>query len=111
MTAGLGHHALAGIHQQHSEVGGRSAGDHVARVLLVPGGVGDDEFALVGGKKAVGHVDRDALFDLGLQAIDQQREVQIALTGRAKALGGGLERRNLVIQQQFGIVEQTADQR
>jgi hypothetical protein len=33
---------------------------------------------LVGGEEAVGHVDRDALLALGGQAVDQQREVDLA---------------------------------
>ena len=58
-----------------ASVGGRGAGDHVARVLLVARRVGDDELALVGGEEAVGDVDGDALLALGRQAVDQQREV------------------------------------
>ena len=38
----------AGIHQNHRQVGSRAAGNHVARILLVSGGVGDDEFPPVG---------------------------------------------------------------
>src|SRR5699024_2738157 len=33
---------LAGIDEYQAEVGGRGAGDHVAGVLDVPGGIGDD---------------------------------------------------------------------
>jgi hypothetical protein len=47
------------------EVGGRGAGGHVARVLLVARRVGDDELAPVGGEVAVGDVDGDALLALG----------------------------------------------
>ena len=45
MAPGLGQHALARIDQQHGEVGGRRAGHHVARILLVARRVGDDELA------------------------------------------------------------------
>jgi hypothetical protein len=38
-------------------------------------GVGDDELALGGGEVAVGDIDGDALLALGLQAVDQQRQV------------------------------------
>ena len=67
MAARLGQHALARVDQDDGEVGGRGAGDHVARVLLVARRVGDDELALVGGEEAVGDVDRDALLALGLR--------------------------------------------
>jgi hypothetical protein len=40
--------------------------------------VGDDELAPVGAEEAVGDVDRDALLALGGQAVDQQREVDLA---------------------------------
>ncbi len=43
VALGLLEHALARVEQDHREVGGRGAGDHVARVLLVAGAVGDDE--------------------------------------------------------------------
>jgi hypothetical protein len=75
VAAGLGQHALARIDQDHGKVRGRGAGDHVARVLLVAGRVGDDELALLGGEEAVGDVDGDALLALGAQAVDEQREV------------------------------------
>ena len=74
---GLGQHALARIDQDHREVGGRGAGDHVARILLVPGRVGDDELALLGREEAIGDVDGDALLALGGEAVDQQREVDL----------------------------------
>ena len=48
VPAGLLDHALAGVDQDHREVGGRGARDHVARVALVARGVGDDELAVGG---------------------------------------------------------------
>src|SRR5262245_30231488 len=72
VPAGLRQHALARVDQDHREVGGRRAGRHVARVLLVARAVGDDELALVGGEVAVGDVDRDALLALGLEAVEQE---------------------------------------
>ena len=73
---GLGQHALSRIDQDHRQVRGRSAGDHVAGILFVAGRVGDDELALLGREEAVGDVDGDALLALGGKAVDQQREVQ-----------------------------------
>jgi hypothetical protein len=57
--------ARCGIDQNERDVGARRAGRHVARVLLVSGRVGDDEFALRRRKEAVGDVDGDLLLALG----------------------------------------------
>ena len=70
VAPGLHEHALARVDQDHGEVGGRGAGHHVARVLLVARRVGDDELALLGGEEAIGDVDRDALLALGGEAVD-----------------------------------------
>ena len=75
MARGLLDHALAGVDEDQREVGGRRARDHVARVLHVPGRVGDDELPPRGGEVAVGDVDRDALLALGAQAVGEQRQV------------------------------------
>jgi hypothetical protein len=48
----------------------------------VTGRVGDDELPLRRCEEAVGDVDRDALLALGLQPVDEQREVEV-LPGRA----------------------------
>ena len=109
VPAGLGEHPAAGVDQDHRGVGGRGAGDHVAGVLLVARGVGDDELALVGGKEPVGHIDRDALLALGGQAIHQQGEVDVAPL-RADPLGVGLQGGHLVVQDHLGIIEQSPDQ-
>ena len=76
MAPGLREHPLARVDQHDRQIRGRGAGDHVARVLLVAGRVGDDEPALSGGEVAVGDVDRDALLALGPQAVGQQRQVE-----------------------------------
>ncbi|MCY1228785.1 hypothetical protein D9M72_411190 [compost metagenome] len=110
MPARLRLHAAARIHQQDGQVGGGRAGDHVARVLLVPRRVGDDELALVGGKEAVGHVDGDALFALGGQAVHQQGEVEVFAL-RAHLLRVGFELRQLVLEQHLRLIQQPADQR
>ena len=109
MTARLGQHALARIDQDHGHVGGGGAGDHVAGVLLVPRRVGDDELAPFGGEEPIGHVDGDALLALGLQAIHQQGEVDLPALG-AHRLGVRLQRRELVLEDHFGVVEQPPDQ-
>ena len=95
--------ARAGVDEQQREVGGRGARDHVARVLRVPGAVGEDEAPLGRGEGAVGDVDRDALLALGAQAVGEQREVEPV----DRAL---LDVRELVGQDGLGVVEQAADQ-
>ena len=102
VAAGLGEDAVLGIDEEHGEIGGRGAGRHVAGVLHVAGRVGDDEAAALGGEVAVGDVDGDALLALGLEAVDQQREVDL-LAGGAEALGIGAQRRELVLEQELRI--------
>ena len=51
VPARLREDALARVEEDDGAVGGRGAGDHVARVLLVAGRVGDDELRLSVEKK------------------------------------------------------------
>jgi hypothetical protein len=44
----------------------------------VAGRIGDDELASLGLEVAVGDVDRDPLLALRLEAVEQQREVELA---------------------------------
>ncbi len=107
MAAGLLADALARVDQHDRQVGGRGAGDHVARVLLVARGVGDDELAPRGLEVAVGDVDRDPLLALGAQAVGQQRQVEVAV---AAALGGLLDVLELILEDRLGVVQQPPDQ-
>ena len=79
VAPGLLDDALAGVDQHHGQVGRRVPGDHVAGVLHVAGGVGDDELAGGRGEVAVGHVDGDALLALGPQPVGQQGEVGVVV--------------------------------
>ncbi len=72
-------------------------------------GVGDDELAPFGGEEPIGDVDGDPLFPLGGQAVDEEREVELAALG-ADRLGIGLERGQLVLEHELGVVEQPTDQ-
>ena len=101
---------LRGIDQNHRDLGGRRAGHHVAGVLLVPGRVGDDELAALGGEEPVGDVDGDALLALGGQAVDEQREVELVAL-RSHLLGVGLQGVEMVLEHEMRLVEQSADQR
>ena len=109
VALGLDQHALPGVDHQHGEVGGRGAGRHVAGVLLVAGRVGDDEGAPRRREEAIGDVDGDALLALGLEPVDEQGEIDV-LAGRAVAPRILLERRQLVLEDQLGIIEEAADQ-
>jgi hypothetical protein len=97
VAAGLRQHALPRVDQDDGEVRGRGAGGHVPRVLLVTGRVGDDEAPCGCGEEAIGDVDGDALLALGLQAVDQQGEVQPRPL-RAEAARVGLERAQLILE-------------
>ncbi len=66
MTTGLIQHAFTRINQQNSQVTGRCAGRHIARVLLVARRVGNNKFALFGREIAIRYVNGYALLALGL---------------------------------------------
>ena len=102
VPAGLRQHPLAGVDEHHREIGGGCAGDHVAGVLLMSRGVGNDERALAGGEHAIGDVDGDALFAFRLQAVHQQRQVEVVALG-AVSFAVGLHLRELVLEDSAGI--------
>ena len=77
---------MAGVDQDDRHLGGRCTRHHVAGVLLVTRGVGNDELALRGREVAVRHVDRDALLAFGLETVGQQCKV-------GQLAGGALSRR------------------
>ena len=100
VPAGLNQNTLARIDQNDGKFGIRRAGRHVASVLLVARRVGDDEFALVGGKEAIGDVDGDALLALGLEPVDQQRKIDV-VAGGAVLLRIPFESRQVILEQQL----------
>lgn len=108
VPAGLLHHACTGVDQDDREFGRGGSGDHVAGVLHVAGGAGEDEAPGSGGEVAVGDIDGDALFALGTQAVREQRQVQALLSAAPRCALNGAE---LVGEDRFGIVQQPADQR
>ncbi len=102
VPAGLLQQAVPGIHQYDHQLGGGRTGHHVAGVLDVSRGVGNDEFPLGSGEVAVGNVDGDALFPLGPQAVGDQSQVGVVV---APVLGRLLHRRPLVFHHSLGVVE------
>ena len=105
-AAGL--HEGVGVDEDDSDIGCRRSGGHVARVLLVAGGVRDEELALAGGEVTVGYVNGDALLALGLQAVGEQAEVH----GLAAAVdAAGAYAGELVLVDALGVMQQAADER
>ena len=99
--------ALAGVDEHEAEVGGRGAGDHVAGVLDVARGVGDDELAVGRREVAVGHVDGDALLALGAQTVGQQGQVGVVV---AAGVAGRLDGLELVLEDRLGVEQQPPDE-
>ena len=83
-------------------------GDHVARVLHVARGVGDDELALRRREVAVRDVDRDALLALGSQPVGEQREVRVV---EAPVAARALDRLELVLEDLLRLEQEPPDQR
>ena len=92
----------------------RSAVDAPVTMLRVycswPGVSATMNCAFVGREEPVGDVNRDALLALGGQAVDQQREIEVA-AARADLLRVGGQRRELILEDHLRLVEQPADQR
>ena len=109
MPAGLGQQGqigrlpihFGGVHQHHSRISAGGGCDHVAGVLLVAGSVTNDELALLGAEIAVGHIDGDALFSFGRQAVSEQGQIGFTL-----ALHTG----QVVLQDRFGVNQQATNQ-
>jgi hypothetical protein len=77
VPAGLLDDPFAGVDEYQGEVGRRIPGDHVARVLHVARGIGDDEFASRCGEVAVGHIDGDPLLTFGAEPVREEGEVGV----------------------------------
>jgi hypothetical protein len=76
----------------------------------VAGRIGDDEPPDRRREEAICDVDSDALLALGLESIDEQREVDTrALSAEARRFG--LERPQLIVEDVAGLVQQSADER
>ncbi len=108
VPAGLLDDAVAGVDEDERQVGGGRPGDHVARVLLVTGSVGDDECPVCRGEIAIGDVDRDALFAFGAQAVGEQGEIGAVGTAVEARAGHRLE---LVLEDGLRVEQQSTDER
>ena len=100
----LRHQPFRRIDQDHGEIAVRCPGRHVARILFMPRRIGDDEMAARCREITIGDVDGDALLALGLEAIEQQREIDI-LTGRAVLARIALQRRHVIVEDQTLLIK------
>jgi len=109
VTTGLREDALARIDKDDGEVCGRGAGGHVSGILLVAGGIGNDELAALGREVAVGDVDSDALLTLRAKPVCELGEVdsELLLARRSDSPCDGA---NLVFVDVSRVVEETADE-
>ena len=100
--------ALARVDQDHRQVGGGRARDHVPRVLDVARCVGELEAPPRRHERAVGDVDRDSLLALRAEAVGEQRQVDVVVPTPAARV---LDVLQLVGEDLLRVVEQPADQR
>ena len=109
VAAGLALGAVAGIDQQDGDIGVRRAGRHVAGILLVPG-----ESMMMKRRSrrleiAPGDVDGDALLALGLEAVEQQAEIDLLAVDGA-VMRGERDGRALILGDAGRVPQQPADQ-
>src|SRR5690554_1396817 len=109
MAAGLGLYALFGVDQNHCHIGSGGSGNHVAGILFMAGGVGNNEFAFWSGEIPIGHVDGNTLFTLGGKAVYQQCQVYLFALG-AVAPGVSGECGQLVVKDLLRLPEQASNQ-
>ena len=110
MAARLRDDTCAGIYQNNRQISGRAASNHVTRILFVSRSVGNDEFTVIRGEVAIGHVNSNALLTLRLQTIQQQGIVDV-VTGITHTFAVALQRIQLVFIQFLTIEQQTSDKR
>ena len=110
MPPGLDEHTFARVDKDNRQISGRSARDHIARILFMAGRISDNELALFSREEAVGNVDRNALLALGRQTINQQCEVNLFAL-RPLSLAVAFERGELIFKDHLAVIEQSPDQR
>src|SRR5262249_56869200 len=79
MAPGLTCQSVRRTDKQQSEVGGRRAGRHVARVLLVAGRICHDVLTPFGCEKSVSNIDGDLLLTLGRKAVEKQGKIDLTV--------------------------------
>ena len=99
----------AGIYQNNCQIGRRATGNHITCILFVSRSIRNDKFTAIGREVTVSHVNRDSLFTLRFQAIEQQSIVYMfacipyALTVTFQCI-------QLIFVQFLTVEQQTSDQ-
>jgi hypothetical protein len=76
----------------------------------VAGRIGHDEHSSISREVTVGDIDGDALVALGLETVEKQREIDVTIL-RSHASRVGLERCELIFEQQLRLIQEPSDQR
>ena len=108
MPYGLLHYSVAGIHENHCQIGRGCSGNHVPGILDMAWSIGNDEFPLRSGEIPVGHVDGDALLPLGTESVRQESQVDFLI---ATASGSLLDSLELVLENRLRVIEKPAYER
>ena len=72
---------MSGVDKNDRKIGRRGAGGHIACVLFMAWGIGDDEFSFGRREISVGHIDGDALFAFGSETIGHQGRIEFTSGG------------------------------
>src|SRR5260370_4139734 len=107
VTSRLGEETFCSVNQNNRQIRRGRARRHISRVLFVSWSIGNDEFAPRRREIAVSHVDGDALFAFGTQAIGEQRKIDWSSRAVDAAL---LHRSKLIFVHGLGIVQETPDE-
>ena len=99
--------AVTGIDEDHGQVRIRSPGDHVARVLGMTGGIGDDELPLRRREVPVGDVNGDALLAFSSEPVGEERQIRLRVAPPDAGAPDGVE---LVLVNRLGVVQEATDQ-
>ena len=108
VTDSLLHNAVAGIDQNHRQIGRGCSGNHISGIFNMSRRVGNDEFTLWRGKIAVRHIDGDSLLTFGTESVGEQCKVNFFVSTTFR---GSFNRFHLVFENRFAVVEQTPNQR
>ena len=109
MTSCLSDHSHAGIYQNNSQIGRRTTGYHITGILFVPRSISNDKFTVIGRKVAISYINRNALFTLCFQTIQQQSVINV-LSCITQPFTIAFQRIELIFIQFLAIEQQTPDQ-
>ena len=110
MTTGLCDHTRTGIHQNDRQVGCRTSGNHIPRILFMPRSIGNNELTVIGTEITISDIDCNTLCAFGLQTIEQQGIINM-FSGISHTFAVAFQRIQLVFIQLFTVKQQTTNQR